>query len=558
MKQPLKILSIIFFAGYLILILATFKDYAITQDEKYQKRYGELVLNYYTSLFEDKSFLSYRNLYLYGGLVDGVSALLNKVSPFGEYETRHLWNALLGFFGVLAVYLLVYTLTHSHGFSLLGVIFLFLSPRYYGHSFNNPKDIPFAAFYVFSLLAMVRTIPYWTSKRIPWKCLIALSFALGCTLGVRIGGVILVFYLILFHSAWQALRWESQEIQGREFFKSTLTFALFPMGLSLIWMIAFWPYVQSNTIENVLNTLQMFKNFPFPYPMFFQGDYILATEVPWDYVLTWYSITTPLIQLLGLALLLIGVALFSKSKLVGSLPPFDSKEGIWSIRLILFAMIFPVATAIISKSTLYDGLRHFLFLGPLTACLAALGFYLFYQVIARFSFIKKGQRKLLNLIFYFVIIAGLYPVASWQIRSHPNQYVYFNEVTGGLKGAFGKFDIDYYGNSERQAALWLNDYVQKQNYRFPIQVCSLTPPIMSGYYLDSNYFLKPLFVDYAFIGQFLNDLKLSLKKCHFYIANPRWGFLPKGETIHSIKVDDTPLIYIQINKIKMQQGIMEK
>ena len=44
---------------------------------------------------------------------------------------------------------------------------------------------------------------------------------------------------------------------------------------------------------------------------------------------------------------------------------------------------------------------------------------------------------------------------GWTIRNHPHEYVYFNPLVGGLDGAFGNYETDYWGNSIRMASEWL-------------------------------------------------------------------------------------------------------
>jgi len=40
-------------------------------------------------------------------------------------------------------------------------------------------------------------------------------------------------------------------------------------------------------------------------------------------------------------------------------------------------------------------------------------------------------------------------------KLHPYEYVYFNELVGGLPGAGRNFETDYWGTSYKEAALWL-------------------------------------------------------------------------------------------------------
>jgi tetratricopeptide (TPR) repeat protein len=44
------------------------------------------------------------------------------------------------------------------------------------------------------------------------------------------------------------------------------------------------------------------------------------------------------------------------------------------------------------------------------------------------------------------------------LANHPNEYVYFNELEGGIKGAFGNYETDYYMNSVKQCADWVKEH----------------------------------------------------------------------------------------------------
>ena len=55
------------------LVMLTFRDYGISNDEEVQNVYGRLLLSFYTSGFTDWSAFHYKNLFLYGGLFDLVA-----------------------------------------------------------------------------------------------------------------------------------------------------------------------------------------------------------------------------------------------------------------------------------------------------------------------------------------------------------------------------------------------------------------------------------------------------------------------------------------------------
>ncbi len=174
------------------IIALTFHDYGVTWDESVRNAYGHHVLNYYLSFFRDTSALHSGNLY--GGLFDGLAALVQEMSPFGHYETRHLLNAIFGWFTLVAVMKLGSLVGGPWG-GFFAVLLLLLSPRIYGHMFNNPKDIPFAMGYLWSLYYLVRTFPHW--PLIPRGLVFKLGIAIGLALGVRVGGLLLIAYLLM-------------------------------------------------------------------------------------------------------------------------------------------------------------------------------------------------------------------------------------------------------------------------------------------------------------------------------------------------------------------------
>src|SRR2546428_5838213 len=121
-----------------------------------------------------------------------VAAALNKFSPLGVYETRHLLNGLVGLLGLAGCWKLGRALGGPRA-GCIALIFLLLTPNYYGQMFNNPKDIPFAVGGVWATYYMVRILP--ALPRPPLGFLIKMGLAIGLALGVRVGGLLFFCYL---------------------------------------------------------------------------------------------------------------------------------------------------------------------------------------------------------------------------------------------------------------------------------------------------------------------------------------------------------------------------
>jgi tetratricopeptide (TPR) repeat protein len=62
----------------------------------------------------------------------------------------------------------------------------------------------------------------------------------------------------------------------------------------------------------------------------------------------------------------------------------------------------------------------------------------------------------------FFLLIAIHPV-RFMVRNHPYYYLYYNQLTNGLKGAYGNYETDYYYHSIRKGSEWLTDYL-KQNH----------------------------------------------------------------------------------------------
>jgi hypothetical protein len=81
---------------------------------------------------------------------------------------------------------------------------------------------------------------------------------------------------------------------------------------------------------------------------------------------------------------------------------------------------------------------------------------------AGFSFIfEKIKNRLLQwVIFAFLFILSIDPM-RYMAANRNFFYIYFNQLAGGLKGASGKYETDYYYTGQTEASKWLIDYLEK-------------------------------------------------------------------------------------------------
>ena len=438
-------------------------DFGITWDEGSQSYYGQLILRYFLSGGKNRDFMTHvYNNYLYGGLFDVLAGLayalpLDTVKHFaitspqetinglsnqylhqsGFFETRHAANALAGFLAMFYTGLLTKEISHWKT-ACLALIFMALSPRFFGHSMNNPKDIPFAAAYVSSLYYMLRWLkefPYPSAK----NCFF-LVIAMASAIGVRIGGIILIFYLILF-SALSLHRPESRNMNRQALIRLIGTLAAIAL-LSYLGGLIFWPYGQLNPLKNPFLALREFFKFSAGVSqLLFEGKMISTTNLPWYYIPKWILISSPLFAHAGVITFFL---FFNKI--------WDTHNKL-AISLVIFSLVFPLSMVFIQKPILYDEWRHFLFVYPSLIIISTLGWECSFKML---------QNKFYQFGIGTALLMFLYLPFSWMIRNHPHEYAYFNSLVGGLRGANGYYDTDYWGNSLRLCSEWLGGHIHEK------------------------------------------------------------------------------------------------
>lgn len=428
--------AVLLLFGAAVVVVAAFRDYGVTWDEPYQQHYGELVLRYFASGFADTRVLAYRDLYLYGGGFDLLVALAQRLSPLGPYETRHLVTASVGLLGLVGAWRLARE-TAGPRAAFVATLLLVLTPRFWGHMFNNPKDLPFAVGYVWSLYLLVRMLP--DLPRVPWRRAVGLGVAIGLTLAVRAGGMLLFGYVGLVLLVWAAVRMR----RNREGLRGDLLAATGRLAavVAVAWvlMLASWPWTQTAPFTRPFEGLAALTHFHYQGRVLFGGVSTPAPDLPLTYLPTWLAITLPAGWLLLLALGL-GLAIHRAATYRGALATPRAQ----TLGLLAFAVLFPLAYAMARRSVVYDGMRHFLFVLPVLAVLAA---------AALERLLVLGARRSRTLVVSGLAAAGLYLAShvATVVELHPYETVYFNELVGGLPGAAGRYETDYWGNSYHEA-----------------------------------------------------------------------------------------------------------
>lgn len=425
---------------------ATFRDYGITWDESWHHTYGNYILEWFRTGFRDRSALSYRGDYLYGGAFDALAALFARSVPLPWFDAVHLFGALVGVLGLAATWHLGRTLGGpAAGFCATAL--LSACSVYHGHTFNNPKDVPFAVGYalaVAELVGAVRAFPRLDRRRI-----LHLGLAAGAAMSVRIGGMLILCYLlaaVAIHAALVYRHTRHLEVAEGIFVRLFKAFlAVWALGWGV--MLVFWPWAQLDPVRRPFFALGRMTRFNLHVRKMPFGDAEIVTyDVPWDYLPRYFLFKLP--ELL-LVLAVVGAVLGVRKVMRAWNDPARIRE-LTAAAVVVLAIGFPPIWAIAVRSTLYDGLRHFLFLVPM---LAGVGGWAAVELARRLG--TAGGIPVPVLLVVFL---------SWCAREvavmrtlHPHEYVYFNRIAGGLPGVLERYDTDYYGNGYREAFDALRD-----------------------------------------------------------------------------------------------------
>ncbi|TVQ50698.1 MAG: hypothetical protein EA362_01760, partial [Saprospirales bacterium] len=433
--------------GYRLLFLVTlvFSFFLITHlsqnagisgDEYRYIDQASNVYDYYASFGKDKSAVSQTGIDPQHYNAQSFDNILYTVQKWIGLEAdafgfRHFWNSVVGWLAMLFTALIALRIG-GYRMALLTFILLFISPRFLGHSYNNHRDIPMAASVVFFVMV---AIPYLKAlPKIHWKYFIWVALGIAWAYSLRLGGGVLVMgYLLAFSGLAYLIHAGSLSGVIKNFSKAlvmlgnTLLACLVGFGLGVLT----WPYALEGPVANSLEVLKASAELGVSLRQVFEGEQIWSNNMPWYYTGKWMLITIPTFIIAGFFF-----SFLMAKKVV-------NKQNLLPYLMVLTAVVLPLIYALVFVNTHYGGWRHFIFVYPFIVILAALG------VEGVFRMFEK--KKLKNLIWLAIPIFMFQPI-SFIVKNHPLEYLYFNELIGGTKGAHGYFEIDYSLNSLQQAS----------------------------------------------------------------------------------------------------------
>ena len=512
-------IAVIVFALCLLAGLLMFRNYGISWDESLIGIYANQSLDAYAD-WGQKGVMKFEHAHLvhYGPffmmVVEGAARLFGG-TPAQAADLRHLMYFLVFFAGGVAFYSLARRWFDP--LSALGASLLYLfQPVLWGHGFINPKDAPFMALVVISMAAGLRmadaihALPdgvrvfsfdrrvvfaslFWlvsvfalyllTEPVRDWITALVISakgggtniFSLAASkladvpaqtyitryfvLYLRIRFTYFLVSTAVLLVVWHRLQPQLMRILSivvlpalalgmasstrvlgpfvgvivalfllRQRTKPAALAALIYAVIAVMFVHAAWPFLWMNPPGNYIESILTMSAFPWRGEVLFNGTLYAATDLPLSYLPVLFAIqlTEPvwILAVIGLGVSALGA---------------EKRSGL----LVLFALWFvlPLSALTFRGSTIFDNFRHVLFTLPPVFLLAGAAFERISNVRVRAA----------------VIVACLLPGVIGIASLHPYEYAYYNQFIGGMKGAQGRFELEYWLTSYREAAEYVNE-----------------------------------------------------------------------------------------------------
>jgi tetratricopeptide (TPR) repeat protein len=435
-------------AFLLVLMLLLSKNAGITCDEVLHYDHSVAVYNYFSSHGEDRTALNtpVTNLKYYGQSYDNfvtILAIWFKIEDV--YLFRHLMSSICGWLLIFITALFAIWLA-GYEAGILVLLLYAVSPTLIGHSQNNLKDIPFALGYISSIFF---TLKFLYSRKNSLRYVILLTASIAFSISIRAGGLLLICYMFFFTFLFYLYKYLSGEKIEFTELRTELLWIFSITVVSWLAAILLWPYALQAPVRNVIESYHVMAHFPGTFRQIFEGKVEWSDQMPWYYLPKSILITVPLLVLCGLVLF----AIIRRIKSI-------SGESLKYV-CVIFTVLFPVVFVVYERSNIYSSWRQFLFIYPGLVLIASIGYFRLFEYF-RSKYLKWG-------LVLIIAVLSIHPL-RFMLNNPPFFYLYYNQLVGGLKGAYSDYETDYYYVGQTAASEWLIDHLKTRNDSAKIKV----------------------------------------------------------------------------------------
>ena len=536
------------FLIYLILGLLTISNYGISWDEPEHFHRGQAYLNYF--LTGEKTYASLpsydlkraqfeknyheRSIYQTDSLdfnywiendgdhpvlSDILASLSNyifyqKVGILGDIEAYHLFELFMSAIAVAAVFYFG-SIVFNLWTGLFAAVFFGTYPIFWSESHFNIKDPVETSFFILTIIFFWKAVVVKRARLLLYSSVFA-----GFALATKFNILFLPFIL----GPWLFFRQifiDSSTLKSLISKRFLLAFLVYPLIMFGLFAIS-WPYIWQDPVGNTIDVFKYYGKIGFE-----SSRQQLIFNIINPFAIKWLIYTV-----IPLTLFFFIVAFIK--------PRFNKlQKDVFMLLIIWFAV--PIARVSFPGTTIYGGVRQIMEFIPAFVLIAGYGAYNF---ILKIEYLfKLKENIILRIIFLGLVLFFLVTVL---LRIHPNENVYFNSISGGLKINYEKNFPSAglsLGNAYHQGVKWINENADKNSKLALIQGTSVNVPA---------YLVRPdiSYSNYHWTGinrggEYLMELT------HIYdvrVYHYAWEYVEKMlEPVYQVEVDGVPILKIWKN-----------
>lgn len=456
--KKIKIEFLLFFIVIFAFILSssfTLGNYGLSWDEGlgnlffgeryvyYFLSFEEKYIDFKADLFkETKEFNLYQSPfreipYEFPPFADTISAgvmliLSEKMQLMDPVDAFHFAKILMS--GFFLVILYVFVKKHFNWqIAIFSIGLLAFYPRFWGDVHFNPKDIPLLIFFSSTIIVYEK----WLRNK-TWLNVLLVGLVGGASIATKANAVFIPIVLILGLWELDLKTFTSKEkilLLGKD-----LAQHIGMILIALITYISSWPYlyVQNSPFRGIQKYFEfIISQGGRKGPMEFQLDPLIQVVTSMPEVM--------------IIFLLVGIS-------ISIVNFFDKQNSIH--RLLIVWLMVPIVRISLPGMVNFDGIRHFLEFLPAACVLASIGLW---QI---WVWLRKKFPNHAKIVFLGICLLLLSNYSYALISTNPHQYIYYNNLVGGIPGAREKFGnnevTDYWGVSYRKGLNWLNKYAENE------------------------------------------------------------------------------------------------
>tara|TARA_Y100000816_G_scaffold67400_1_gene44927 strand:+ start:11018 stop:12598 length:1581 start_codon:yes stop_codon:yes gene_type:complete len=454
-RKNFLFLLLIFFSVYCSFVIGR------GWDEEHLLKQGRIAVNYLFSLgkIEDEIF----RREFYSPIYYSLKYLLIQSFPIKYHiEASHIINLFFSF-GVIIGLKKLCKEFFNNDVANIAFLILFFFPAFNGHMGLNSKDTIIALCHVWIFYLCIQYLKKQNSKvkRNEYLIYLALFAAVGSGINFFFLGSLLPVFIFILFDIFLKKKFSCTNFNRKKLLVDICKCFLF----FYILLIVFWIDTHQNILLLPIKFLSewffgdIWRGYPY---ILLNGEYFLYKEIPKSYLFITFIFKSPEYFLLTYVLFLF-IYMYSKDFFTKKFPDFNYK-----LLTIISMVLFPFLLLLLTPFSIYDGLRHVLWMIPYTCIIPALTIYYFFKKINYFTS-KAALLSLIILIGYFLHNFLLIT---------PYQYTYLNTFSGKIENRYKKFENDYWGSSLKEL---INKINLDKNSVINIATCGVSVNVVKEY-----------------------------------------------------------------------------